>query len=251
MKKKIFPSEARLQQAVLNSLATLGGEASPSSLYPLVTAYFSDELSSEALSARLKRGDNKWENYIRWQREHLLKSGHISAPMRGVWQLTEFGKACLGMGLLDSNDLAEIQPEEGLELIPSSTQGFMLSAHSRKMIEMYAVDLAIKHFDADGYQVKTHGKPFDLLCKRGNTTLYVEVKGTQGAANGIILTRNEVEFSLQNSAKLALFVVSGIAVDEETEVLTGGTVRIVYPWHAQQDLLSVIAYTYDLEKHFG
>ena len=249
MKKALFPSQVRLQQAVLNALATLGGEANPSSLYPLVTAYFDDELTAEALSAQLKRGDNKWENYIRWQREHLLKAGQISAPRRGVWKLTTFGEACLGMGLLDSRDFAEVQPSEGMALIPSSTQGFMLSARSRKLIEMYAVDLAIRHFEREGYKVETHGKPFDLLCKKDDKTLYVEVKGMHGAANGIILTRNEVELSRKKPTELALFVVSDILVDDETEVLSGGIVQIIYPWQAKDELLKVIAYTYDLSQH--
>lgn len=251
MKKALFPSQPRLQQAVLNALATLGGEASPSSLYPLVTAYFDGELTNEALAAKLKRGDNKWENYIRWQREHLLKSGHISAPMRGIWSLTPFGRSCLGMGLLDSQDFSEVQPEEGMAMIPSSTQGFMLSAHSRKLIEMYAVDRAIKHFKDEGYAVETHGKPFDLLCEKNGMILYVEVKGTLGDANGLILTNNEVGLSQKNPSKFVLFVVSCIKVDNETEELSGGDVRVIHPWQPKEELLKVIAYTYDLSKHLS
>lgn len=251
MKKILFPSQARLQQAVLNALATLGGEAGPSKLYPLVTAYFEGELSTEALSAKLKRGDNKWENYIRWQHPRLLKSGHISAPMRGVWSLTPFGRACLGMGLLDSQDFSEVQPEEGLAMIPSTAQGFMLSSHSRKMIEMYAVDVAIRHFRDDGYKVETHGKPFDLLCKKNRTTLYVEVKGTLGEAKGLILTRNEVELSQKNPDQFVLFVVSNIHIDSETEVLSAGNIRVIHPWKPMDDFLKVIAFTYDLSKHYS
>jgi Mrr N-terminal domain/Domain of unknown function (DUF3883) len=249
MKRALFPSQARLQQAVLNALATLGGEARLSSLYALVTAYFEGELTSEALTARLKRGDNKWEHRIRWQKPLLLKAGYISDEQRGIWKLTAFGKACLGMGLLDSQDFTAVQPQEGMTLIPSSTQGFMLSSRNRKMIEMYAVDMAIKHFESKGYKVVVHGKPFDLLCKKDNKALYVEVKGTHGAANGIILTRNEVEISQKMSADFVLFVVSEVLVDDDTEVLSGGTVRIVHPWSPKEELLNVIGYTYDLSKH--
>jgi hypothetical protein len=166
-----------------------------------------------------------------------------------VWKLTAFGEACLGMGLLYSQDFADVQPQEGMALIPSSSQGFMLSAHSRKMIEMYAVDMAIKHFESDGYKVAVHGEPFDLLCKKDDMTLYVEVKGTHGAANGIILTRNEVELSQKKSADFALFVVSEVLVDNDTEVLSGGSVRIVHPWKPQEELLQIIGYTYDLSRH--
>jgi hypothetical protein len=249
MKKALFPTKARLQQAVLNALATLGGEASPSEVYPLVTSYFESELSADALSIRLKYGQNKWRNLIHFARQHLIEMGCVTAPRRGVWKLTNFGEACLGMGLLDSQDFAEVQPQEGMALIPSSTQGFMLSAHSRKMIEMYAVDMAINHFENEGYKVVVHGKPFDLLCKKNDKTLYVEVKGTHGAANGIILTRNEVELSQKKSADFALFVVSEVSVDNDAEVLSGGTVRIVHPWKPRQELLQVIGYTYDLSQH--
>jgi len=38
-------------------------------------------------------------------------------------------------------------------------------------------------------------------------------------------------------------------VDDETEVLSGGIVQIIYPWQAKDELLKVIAYTYDLSQH--
>jgi hypothetical protein len=207
----------------------------------------------DALSVRLKHGQNKWRNLIHFARQHLIEMGCLSrpgtVPKRGIWKLTPFGEACLRMGLLDLKDFADVQPQEGLALIPSSTQGFLLSSHSRKMIEMYAVDMAIRHFESEGYTVATHGKPFDLLCKKDDKTLYIEVKGAHGAANGIILTRNEVELSQKKSADFLLFVVSEVLVDNDTGALSGGFVRIVHPWKPQNELLKVIGYTYDLSKH--
>jgi hypothetical protein len=249
MKRAMYPSEERLQQAVLNALATLGGEAAPSKVYPLVTSYFEHELSADALSTRLKGRQNKWHNRIQFARQHLIENGCLSAPKKGIWKLTPFGEACLGKGLLDSQDFARVQPQEGMALIPSSTQGFLLSAHSRKMIEMYAVDMAIKHFEGDGFKVEVHGRPFDLLCKKDDKTLYVEVKGTHGAATGIILTRNEVELSQKKSSEFVLFIVSEVLVDDVTEALSGGAVQIIHPWRPRNELLNVIGYTYDLSKH--
>lgn len=238
-----------MQQAVLNALATLGGEARPKSVYPLVTAHFSDELTAEDLSARYMHGKNKWERLIQYARRHLKDKQYLSMPVDGVWKLTPLGTARLGTGLPNSKDLADVQPMEESVLLPSSAQGFMLSARNRKMIEMYAVKKAITHFEGEGFKVEPHGKPFDLLCKKRGKTLYVEVKGMTGIANGIILTRNEVELSRKKSAEFVLFVVSEVLVDNDTEALSGGVVRIVHPWMPREELLKVIGYMYDLSKH--
>jgi restriction endonuclease Mrr len=93
MKMGIYPSEERLQQAVLNVLATLGCEAAPSKVYPLVTSHFEHELSSDAHSTRLKGRRNKWHNRIQFARQHLNENGCLSAPRKGIWKLTPFGEA--------------------------------------------------------------------------------------------------------------------------------------------------------------
>src|SRR6266851_4440481 len=85
-----------------------------------------------------------------------------------------------------------VDTEALADTLPSTRQGFMSSPAVRKAIEEHSVELARKHFKALDYFVETHGKPFDLLCTRGQERLYVEVKGTQGSGAEILLTKGEV-----------------------------------------------------------
>lgn len=78
--------------------------------------------------------------------------------------------------------------------------------------------------------------------------LLVEVKATQGEADQIILTKNEVELSRRCSEQMALATVSSISIDEDGRP-SGGRLRVEAPWRVREDLLTPIAYYYDLDKH--
>lgn len=99
-------------------------------------------------------------------------------------------------------------------------------------------------FEKRGFDVKdTHrGRPFDLKSRRGNRTLYVEVKGTQGDGSSIILTAREWKFAVANRESMALAVVSGISVSEDSRA-TGGKVAIVRPFDPSNLESQPIAYT--------
>lgn len=127
--------------------------------------------------------------------------------------------------------------------LPSTTQGFMLSPALRREIEKRAVKLAVRHFEGLGYAVELRGKPFDLLCKKGVESLYVEVKGTQGPGAEILLTRGEVRFHRANAGKTALFVVSGIQVSPSGQA-SGGKCKVKMPWTIQEESLSPYAFVY-------
>jgi nitrogen fixation protein len=105
------------------------------------------------------------------------------------------------------------------------------------------MDLARKHFEALGYTVETHGKPFDLLCTLGAEVLYVEVKGTQGSGAEILLTRGEVRFHRDHHANMALFVVSEVEVLAD-ETASGGRLMLQNPWVLNEDELTPYAFRY-------
>jgi hypothetical protein len=59
---------------------------------------------------------------------------------------------------------------------------------------MQAVRQAIAHYEAAGYGVEDVGafRSYDLVATRGDEERHLEVKGSQGYVQKVILTRNEV-----------------------------------------------------------
>ncbi len=164
----------------------------------------------------------------------------IGHPRHADW-IERIGKAIVSY---------ELGPQTSLERDSTSHsdpwrgQGFLSSKEERKAIEDRAMMVVTTLFEKRGFDVKdTHrGRPFDLKCRRGNRTLYVEVKGTQGDGSSIILTAREWKFAVANRESMALAVVSGISVSEDSRA-TGGKVAIVRPFDPSNLESQPIAYT--------
>lgn len=56
------------------------------------------ELTPEDLAVRHATGALKFENLVRWARQHLKDDGAIVAPERGMVQITPYGQQMLGSG---------------------------------------------------------------------------------------------------------------------------------------------------------
>ncbi|WP_020140024.1 protein NO VEIN domain-containing protein [Streptomyces sp. 351MFTsu5.1] len=121
----------------------------------------------------------------------------------------------------------------------SNGAGFVSDPKKRKAIELYAEDLAVAHYEREGWTVERLGKPYDLHCTRDTEERRVEVKGTTGAATSVDLTINEVEHARDPQNIVDLFVVSDIKVDLLTDTYTasGGRVSHLHDWTpAEEDL---------------
>jgi sulfur transfer complex TusBCD TusB component (DsrH family) len=128
-------------------------------------------------------------------------------------------------------------------------QGFQLSPKARRAIEEFAVQRAKLHYEAEGFTVEVHGKPFDLRCSSSQGVVYVEVKGTTTSGDKVLLTANEVTFGIAHSPAMALFVVSSIQLSsDDPPVATGGQELEIRPWHIETELLAPIAYTYPVGR---
>ncbi|WP_433265206.1 MrcB family domain-containing protein [Actinosynnema sp. CS-041913] len=130
-------------------------------------------------------------------------------------------------------------------------QGLRLSVPERLAVEHRAVLLATEHLRGLGYRVEDVGatKPYDLDAKRGDEHLFVEVKGTTSTwtdRSEIILTGNEVELHEREYPNTMLVVVSGIALDRDTDPPTasGGILRVVHPWRITRERLTAVTYRY-------
>ncbi len=88
---------------------------------------------------------------------------------------------------------------------PSSDQGWMQDPERRAAVESRAVELARIRYEQMQYDVVEIGKPYDLRCTPtarcapGAPEIHVEVKGSVGSAETVIVTFNEVQHALEPS----------------------------------------------------
>lgn len=89
-----FPKQADIEVPLLKVLVDLGGASEPRKLYSLVAAHFPD-LSAEEQEERLESSPStrKWSNLVQWARQNLVEQGQIDRSQRGVWKVTETGRA--------------------------------------------------------------------------------------------------------------------------------------------------------------
>ena len=130
-----------------------------------------------------------------------------------------------------------------------SGQGFLVSQAVRNAVEKYAVTLAIRHYREKGWEVEDVGasKSYDLRCTRGTDELHVEVKGTTGLGETVILTRNEVLHALEWHPNVDLFVVTEIRVEgreSDHPVACGGVAQVCPNWRPVDEALTPMGYEY-------
>jgi uncharacterized protein DUF3883 len=140
-----------------------------------------------------------------------------------------------------------VEPEEAVREIQKAAQGqgFLKSAVERKRIEAIAMNKAIHHFGNLGYHVEdVHAHmPCDLKCTKAEEVLYVEVKGTTGLSDKVLLTGGEVRFA-KNHPKMALFVVYSISLLGKDN--QGAPTLILNPWILDESRLLAYSYLYEL-----
>jgi restriction system protein len=91
-----FPKQGDVEIPLLKVLADAGGSAKPRDIYPQVAAHFPN-LTVEEQELRLESspGVRKWWNIVQWVRQQLVEQGEIDGSTRGVWKLTDTGRARL------------------------------------------------------------------------------------------------------------------------------------------------------------
>jgi hypothetical protein len=77
------------------------------------------------------------------------------------------------------------------------------------------------------------------------------VKGTTTAGEEVLLTPNEVRHAREHASQMALFVQSGIVIEQPAEgpvIASGGTMRIWQPWDVDAGVLTAVSYVYTLPE---
>ncbi|MDC3960935.1 restriction endonuclease [Polyangium jinanense] len=109
----MIPKQSQIELPLLQVLARFpGGEAKPSDVYPLLEKRFPN-LTKEDLVEQLESGSSKWTNRVQWVRQSLITKGEMSSPRRGVWAITDQGRARLAA----NNSGAGTEPANPLNLM--------------------------------------------------------------------------------------------------------------------------------------
>ncbi|MBA4388346.1 MAG: hypothetical protein C0404_10220 [Verrucomicrobia bacterium] len=128
----------------------------------------------------------------------------------------------------------------------SRGQGRGLTSEERRAVESRAMEVAYSHLQRDWEHVKdvSATDSCDFVCKSGDRQLYVEVKGTTGLGETVVVTRNEVALARFRSPDTLLIVVHGIQLDRAVSPVaaTAGEIRLVHPWSAPSRDLEPMAF---------
>lgn len=177
----------------------------------------------------------------------LLDSLNVARARGGtVFRVTaEQWAGIVSLAGLDTLQPGELIEEVAAPLRRRGGQGRGLSGAERRAVELHAMDLAKAHYarEWDAVQDVASSRCFDLECRTGERVLRVEVKGTTGSGESVLLTANEVAHARARAPHVALFVVSDIQLVRQPEpVASGGTVRIFDPWDIAECELRAVAF---------
>jgi hypothetical protein len=117
-----------------------------------------------------------------------------------------------------------------------SGQGFERNPAVRVAVERWAMDAAVRHYRAAGWDTErceSQNLGYDILCTQGKRRLFVEVKGTQGDGKQVIITRNEAFTARKQRKHTELFVCRNIRISNPNQtpiVCSGGDKKIIEMW---------------------
>jgi restriction system protein len=85
------PQFVRYFQPVIDALIELGGSGRPEEVEEVIAEQL--KLSEEERNEQIPSGQSRFSNKVNWARFYLAKAGLIDSSTRGVWSLTEKGRA--------------------------------------------------------------------------------------------------------------------------------------------------------------
>jgi restriction system protein len=89
-----FPKQSEVELPLLKTLLGVGGKSEPKELYAKLATQF-PQLTQEDLAARMPSNPSifRWHNLVQWSRQKLVEKGEIDGSTRGIWKLTNRGRA--------------------------------------------------------------------------------------------------------------------------------------------------------------
>lgn len=128
---------------------------------------------------------------------------------------------------------------------PQKQQGFGLNAAERKAVELHAMGMATDFLKKEGFDVEdvSQKSPFDLLATKAGKSISVEVKGTTGIGDAILLTKNEIEHQKAAHPANMIIIVHSIALKKGiTPSTRAGNLRVISPWKIEPGNLTPTAF---------
>ena len=115
----MMPQQRDVDVPLLRALVRLGGAAPARTVYEEVEKFF-PQLTDADRSEALPSGGSRWTNRIQWVRQALVDRGELTSAGRGIWAITDKGRARLDRepeALPDaraSHGATPVQPGEAL-----------------------------------------------------------------------------------------------------------------------------------------
>ena len=103
MKKNAGPAFVQYMEPVISSLRALGGSARPPEVVDKVAELL--KVSDEKRAEQMASGNARFDNMVAWARFYLAKAGVIDSSKRGVWALTDKGRASKPLSAADALEL--------------------------------------------------------------------------------------------------------------------------------------------------
>jgi hypothetical protein len=134
--------------------------------------------------------------------------------------------------------------------ISSNRQGWGLSAEEKRLVERHSMLLSERMLIELGYsniEDTSKTSPYDFLVRKDGIEFIVEVKGTTGTGDLILLTVNEVEIHRTQHPNNILIVVHSIDLDRsaKTPTTSGGQVEVLKSWIINESQLRPLTFSYD------
>lgn len=122
MRKNAGPAFVQYMEPVISSLRALGGSARPPEVVDKVAELL--KVSDEKRAEQMASGNARFDNMVAWARFYLAKAGVIDSSKRGVWALTDKGRAS-----------KPLSPADALELFKSVQQTFSVGPRKSRAQE--------------------------------------------------------------------------------------------------------------------
>jgi hypothetical protein len=169
-----------------------------------------------------------------------------------VWRdvLNAMGGWPSGLSIEEATTRAAEGSAEQAEARKAGGQGWSSSPEHRRVVELHAMAAAQEYLEVRGYACTdtSASRPYDLVARRGNERLFVEVKGTTTAGEQVFLTKNEVAHARANPGSCALFILHGITLRETAKGLVGcgGEQRVFTNWMPDDHALQALTFRYSV-----
>ncbi len=131
--------------------------------------------------------------------------------------------------------------------------GYQPDIEVRNAVEQHAMRLAKQELARRGFASindRSSSMPYDFECEREGLGYYVEVKGTQGKGEAVIVTKNEVKHRNSHPSRSIAIIVHSIKVDaaKKPPVASGGAILIFEPWEINPASLEPTQYLWTVPK---